>query len=372
MLVVLSCTNNSRITTQAFSPSFLATTSRPTNLLSLQAAATKGMGMGMGGAATKTKKPKKAKGGMGKKNGTSKTSTAFDASASLLRLEKKFDEMQQASNKALHAASSSEDDDTASDTSGSMMTSEMVVTVRAVPSKSAATADWVPVAQLCLHPHSEVSSQWAQAAISLYCRELSFAATLGSKLFASVPRQDLQYAIEPVDSFYKHVYDPIMETKANSDKKANNALESMTKAEARDVLELDTSAAAVSEDDQKSQIKQAYRKQSFQWHPDRLDKDLSPEDVEAASHQYARIQKAYELLTSGIRSSTTSWYASLGGRERTDFRVIDLLGRDDAASILERFKVTSAVVGLDPEVTQSFLTRNQASSKQMMASSSSS
>ena len=326
--------------------------------------------MGMGGATTKSKNGKNKK-NKTKKNGMQKSnpaaSSSFDASASLMRLEKVWDEMQQASNKAIHSKEEDEDD-----TSGSMLASEMVVTVRAAPSpnkKSAlspATADWVPVAQLCLHPHSEVSSEWARAAVSLYCRELSFAATLGSKLFAKVPRQDLQYAIEPVDSFYKHVYDPIMEQKpsSSSSSDAGGALEGMTKAEARIVLDL-VEDNSNSEEDQKSNIKRAYRKLSFQWHPDRLDKDLSESEVAHASHQYARVQKAYETLNSGIRSSTSSWYASLGGRERTDFRVIDsLLGQDEAASILERFRVKSAVVGLDPEVSQSFVTRNQASAKQ--------
>lgn len=304
-------------------------------------------GMGMGATATKKSKKKKgkktsSKGMGGKKNGAT---SAFDVNASLMRLEKKYEEMLQSSTKAMH-----NDDE-------SGVVSEMVVTVRANPSKSSATADWVPVAQLSLHPHSEVSSEWARAAISLYCRELSQAASLGAKIFATVPRQDIQYAIEPVESWYKHVYDTVVEV-ANDDSsgKKGEVISSMTKAEAREVLQIDNN------NENQASIKQAYRRKSFEWHPDRLDPDLSEDEKENAAHEYGRIQKAYETLSSGIRSEGSSWYASLGGRERTDFRTIDLMGRDAASSLLERYKVQSAVVGLSEELVQTFVSRNQAAS----------
>lgn len=307
------------------------------------------MGMGAATSNNKNKKSKKSKGGNGKGMGGKKNgAAAFDVGASLTRLEKKYEELQMASAKAMH------NDE---DPSDSALASEMVVTVRASPSKSAGTADWVPVAQLCLQPHAEVSSEWVQAAVSLYCRELSQSATFGAKVFATVPRQDMQYAAETIESFNKHVYETVMENNSANGSTDNKgeAIASMTKGEAREILQVDT------EVDQRG-IKQAYRKKSFQWHPDRLESDLSSDEQEHAAHEYGRIQKAYETLCSGIRTEGSSWYASLGGRERTGFRVIDLMSRDKADDVLKKSKVQSAIAGLDRELIQTFVSRNQAGS----------
>jgi len=420
------------VSIDAFSPPSITPTPTPSsssfyqrrsgdsnNIILLQA----GSGMGMGGGSTATSSKKKQKNGNNKNKKKASSSNRksagqkqqqqqqqqqqqsqpFDAGASLLRLEKKYDQLQQASTRAMHDSSAAEDeaddgssrDSTTTATTTTTIASEMVVTVRAVPSKTAATADWIPVAQLLLYPHVEVSSEEARAALSKYCRELSHAASLGSNLLARVPRQDLQYAIEPVESFYKYVYDPIMKVKPTTPKNSkskskrngddddndddeeqeNILLASMTKAQARVILELDADhmESCSSDDEQRVHIKQKYRQQSFQYHPDRLDQDMTPEDRLLASKQYARVQKAYQTLSSGIRSSNnnnsdmgtsssaaSSWYASLGGRERTDFRPVSLLSQDQATSILEQSQVQSAVVGLDGEVIRSFVVRNQA------------
>eukprot|EP00316_Scyphosphaera_apsteinii_P016245 CAMPEP_0119304966 /NCGR_PEP_ID=MMETSP1333-20130426/6058_1 /TAXON_ID=418940 /ORGANISM="Scyphosphaera apsteinii, Strain RCC1455" /LENGTH=385 /DNA_ID=CAMNT_0007307949 /DNA_START=296 /DNA_END=1453 /DNA_ORIENTATION=+ len=47
-----------------------------------------------------------------------------------------------------------------------------------------------------------------------------------------------------------------------------------------------------------AEIKQAYRQLSLQWHPDKLDPGLSPEEREAATARFIDIRRAYELLTS--------------------------------------------------------------------------
>jgi len=344
-----------------------------------------GSSRGMGMGATPSGKPKKANGktaaakgqGMGGGNTKHKNGKAppFDANASLLRLEKKYDELISASNKAFHKASQS-DTDTDDDVH---VVSEMVVAVRAVSSSATTgTSDWVPIAQLCMQPHVEVGDPKVQAAVSLYCRELSVAAARGAKVFATVPRDKLQYAVEPVDSFYKHVYDPVMEEGSKSQKKKNalltpeeEELARMTKHQARTVLELISSSDATINNnnnnkivDDKAQIKQAYRRLSFQYHPDRLSPDLLPVQKEEAAFCYARVQKAYEILSSGVRHGNASWYASLGGRERTCFKVMDqLLGADQARSILEGGTTTNggaAIVGLDDKVIQAFVARHQA------------
>jgi DnaJ domain len=324
------------------------------SLQPLQSTTTRGMGMGSGTSSSKksSKKDKKDSGsnnkGMGKpKNGSkaSSSTTPFDASAALLRLEKKYEEIQQASTRSLH---SDEDDDSTS------VASEMIVAVRASKSKTAG-GDWVPFANLCVHPHAEVSSEWVHAAVSLYCRELSFCATQGAKVFSAVPRNELQYAIEPVDSFFKHVYDPLMK-----DQQKGSDIP-MSKAEARELLEIDDDTNDAG-DDERSRIKKSYRRKSFEWHPDRLDlANMSEDEQEHAAQQYARIQKAFNILSSDARTAGSSWYRSLGGRDRTDFQVIqELMGMDAASSILERHGVQTAVAGLDPDLVQLFVARNRA------------
>ena len=328
-----------------------------------------GMGMGMGkGKKTKKKENSSGKGmGNSSSNNNSKkkssssssksttTSTPFDVHASLLRLEKKYEEIQQMSTRALH----SDNDD--SDNGDAGVASEMIVAVRATNSKKlAATGDWVPFANLCVHPHAEVSSDWVHAAISLYCRELSLCATQGAKLFGGVPRNELQYAIEPLDSFFKHVYDPLMKDQQKGTDTP------MTKAEARQLLELDTNSSGMDEEeeeeDERVRIKKSYRRKSFQWHPDRLDLDnMSKEEQAHAAQQYARIQQAFGVLSSHVRSAGSSWYRSLGGRDRTDFQIIhELMSRDTASTLLEQHKVQTAIAGLDPDLVQLFVARNQA------------
>ena len=295
--------------------------------------------MGMGVATPSRRKKKNGK--KGKKSKAS-SSAPFDASASLKRLEKKYEELQQRAAKAIHG----DDDEKATSAA------ELVVAARAVPSKSAATADWVPIAQLCLYPHVTAT---AAAAVSLHCRELSHAASIGARIFTTVPREQLQYAIEPIDSFHKFVYDAVIQQDGggSSTTTAGDATEAMTKAEAREVLGV--------EDDERATVKQAYRKKSFLCHPDRLSSDLTDEERESAAVEYSRIQKANEVLSSGVRTNG-SWYASLGGRERTDFQPVELMGITAASSVLEEQGIESAVAALDHEVVQTFVARNQAGS----------
>jgi DnaJ domain len=318
----------------------------------LESTTTRGMGSGMNSNKKSSKKDKKDSGnninnkGMGKpKNGSKSSSsgTPFDASAALLRLEKKYEEIQLASSRSLH---SDTDDDSASS-----VASEMIVAVRASNSKTASTGDWVPFANLCVHPHAEVSS-----------------ATQGAKVFSAVPRNELQYAIEPVDSFFKHVYDPLMK-----DQQKGSSEIPMSKVEARQLLELDNADDDTNNndgDDERSRIKKSYRRKSFEWHPDRLDHaNMSADEQDHAAQQYARIQKAFNILSSDARTAGSSWYRSLGGRDRTDFQVIqELMGMDAASSILERHSVQTAVAGLDPELVQLFVARNQATGATSLSS----
>lgn len=330
LLLLLSCL--AAVCVTGFIPT--TTTSSRRTQIPLQAA---GMGMAV---APSTKRSKKN----GKKSKSKpKTSTPFNANASLLRLEKKYDELSKQNAKAIQ------------DDVDSIVTSEYVIAARSVDTTF--MADWVPVAQMCLarplqdaETSDGIQDESVLAAVSYYCREIYEAATLGSPLLKSCSRNTLQYSVEPLDSFHKYVYETVVDdTNANK-----NEHEIMTKSQAKSVLKLkdDESDPAV--------IKKAYRTMSFEFHPDRLVGE-SDDKVQSASQEYARVKLAYDALTSGVRTSA-SWYESLGGRARTDFRgPLTLLSLNDAKTFLSsQPELNSAVVGLDPEMVQTFVVRNQA------------
>jgi len=311
-----------------------------------------GRGMGMAASAkTKGKDKSKKANGMGKKNGAagnSGSSGSFDVNASMLRLEKKYDELLLAAAKRM--AKEDEDPRLVNNDDGSedKITSEYVVAARAI-SKMGGVKDWIPFAQICLtRPESEYdnSKDVVQAAISTYCRELSHIAVFGAPVFSSVARNDLQYGIEPIDSFHKHVYDSVIEGTVEQD---------MTKSAAREALGLQK------DETDKGIIKQAYRRLSFELHPDRF--EGSPEERNAASERFARVKLAYETLSSGVRQEGVSWYESLGGRARTEFLgPISLLPMATAQEQMTRRKAEGAIVGLEKDLIQTFVARNLRSS----------
>ena len=138
----------------------------------------KGMGMGAS-SVTKIKKPTAAK-GLKKQDKQSGKQQPFNVNASMLRLEKKYDELTKAAAKNLLK----EDIE-----AGDMVTTEYVVAARA----QGYISDWVPIAQICLARPADlgsdgVSDPLLRAAISCYYRELSFVASLGARVSQSVPR----------------------------------------------------------------------------------------------------------------------------------------------------------------------------------------
>ena len=129
----------------------------------------------------------------------------------------------------------------------------------------------------------------------------------------------------------------------------------MNKHDARKVLQLE------GDSHDKSEIKQQYRKLSFALHPDRfVGTERSDTDIQVSKDHYARVQLAYETLSSGVRNGgESSWYQSLGGRSRTDFvGPIDLLSLAEAQDRMPT-TVQSAVVGLQAELVQGFVTRSR-------------
>ncbi|KAL7452752.1 hypothetical protein ACHAWC_004473, partial [Mediolabrus comicus] len=210
-----------------------------------------------------------------------------------------------------------------------------------------------------------------QAAISYYCREINYAACLSApSAFQSLPRNNVEYGVEPIDSFMRYVYEDVIEgkkggngesssTTANGNAAGSSSSSSsngggMTKAQAREILELEAGVTDT------TLIKTAYKKQSFKYHPDRV----SEEDRASSSDKFGLIKRAYDTLNSGIRNSDKqSWYESLGGRERNEFMgPITLLSMDKASALCNK-AFRSAVVGIDPDLTMAFVARNQAAAR---------
>ena len=313
--------------------------------------------MGMGATKTKKKKGGKNKNkSMGK--GKASSSTPFDVKSSLIRMEKKYDELMLNVAKELKKEEK-EADSYSSWSSGEveLITSEYVIAAKS-SSKKSSVPDWVPIAQLCLRrPETEyiegASDAMVQTAISVYCRELSHLAAVGAPVFSTIARNDLQYSVESVDSFFKFVYDDVVEGK--STKTPDQA---MTKAEARTTLGLvkdgeQQDASEITKQD----IRQAYRKLSFELHPDRF--EGTPEECEEATNQFGRVNLAYDTLSSGVREEGVSWYESLGGKERTGFvGPVNLLPLGAAQETMTKRKAEGALCGLDPTMVQSFVARH--------------
>ena len=319
-------------------------------------------GMGMG---TKPKKKSGSK-GIGKKSLKDKKSSAsFDASKALIKSEKLYDELLTESSKA-YAAAEYEDDIID-------ITSEYVVAARAKPgaaSSAGAASDWIPVAQVCVvRPiHGEDKDgeldPSVPTAVSYYCREIHHAACRASpSTFQSLPRNVIEYSVEPYHSFVKYVYEEVIEGKSSSGSiEEDGATVAMTKTKARDVLGLESGCKDA------VLIKQAYKKLMFELHPDRFVNDeRTPDQIEDASKRFLSVKIAYEALTSGVRlddaNGDASWYASLGGKSRTEFvGPIELVSREKAESLCQKaFK--AAVASVDPDVSMAFVTRNHAAAK---------
>jgi DnaJ domain len=323
---------------------------------------------GRGMSSSKTTSKSKAamgekKNGMASPKAKSDKSAPFNVNASLQRLEKKYDELTKANARTLQK---DDDDDDEKDSEESttkdaapeedaIVTTEYVIAVRA----DGHVGDWVPVAQFCLARNAiqasrsdGVADPLIQAAISHHCRELCHVASLGSRVFHSVPRNLMQYSVETLDSFHKHVYETAIQGK-NEDESNSNV---MTKEEARSVLDL-----VNGDGEDKAAIKRSYRTLSFQWHPDRfVGTDRSPEEIEAANERYAKIKLAYDTLNSGVRDEGTSWYQSLGGKARTDFLgPLQLLGLDVAKVTFEGSGAECAICSMSPSIVQTFVARSQ-------------
>ena len=120
------------------------------------------------------------------------------------------------------------------------------------------------------------------------------------------------FVSEPLSSWHKKVYENVIEPPTQ---KSNSNDDRISKSEAREILGLSLDADA-------STAKKAWRKKSFEYHPDRfVGKENTPE-AKAAPELLMRVNLAYEAMSSGIRNNNSaggggvSWYESLGGKDR--------------------------------------------------------
>jgi hypothetical protein len=330
-----------------------------------------GMGMGM---ATKTKGKKNKKNASNKGMGGKKTSDKFDTAKAMIKSDKLYEKLMADSNRALNAEDWNE--------ATRDITTEYIVTARCKPGSTLAKAndaliaasDWIPVSQLVIvrsvHTQESGTEQHSsvRAAVSYYCREINYAATLAAPIFKSLPRNIIEYSAEPIDSFMKFVYEDVIEGKTSDSfvDGTSNEKVGMTKSKAREMLGLEADCKDA------SVIKQAYKKQSMALHPDRfVNSDKTKEEIDEFSVRFGLVKMAYEALNSGIRNDSNessssyqrSWYESLGGKSRTEFAgAVDLMSTAEAGEVYNKaFK--SAVAGLDPDLTMAFVARNQAAAR---------
>jgi hypothetical protein len=365
--------------------------------------------MGMGAAAGGKKKngPPKTNGrGMGRKESPSSTDAKqpYDVAKAWIKSQKLYDEIMSESTRAFNAAPDDVDGDGEPGVIADVAT-EYIVAARCRAgdggggrgngnSALRSASDWIPVAQMCVvrpaRPEDDgggrrggavddeaTHSLPVRAAVSYYCREIFFAATLASPALKSLPRNLVEYSAEPVDSWMRHVYGDVIEGKSADSyvDAGTGAKVGMTKGRAREVLGLDAGC------NDAAAIKSAYKRESMACHPDRFVNAEKTGEGAAVGHaeRFALVKMAYEALNSGVRdagggdggaapSGRRSWYESLGGRSRTDFvGPIDLMPMEAAGAICNG-AFRSAIVGLDPDLTNAFVLRNQAAATAAAAS----
>mmetsp|Transcript_14683 Transcript_14683/g.14158 ORF Transcript_14683/g.14158 Transcript_14683/m.14158 type:complete len:385 (+) Transcript_14683:76-1230(+) len=337
-------------------------------------------GMGMG--STTTNKKSKKKGGKGVSSAGSKknkNTAPFDVSAALIKSEKLYEELNVNLAKELNSEEENADTITseyiicARINPSSLVTSD--VSSKSPPSGSISFSDWVPVAQFCLlrpltdptysgDSSSYMGDERVRMAVSSLCREINFSGSLGAPVLKSIPRNMIQYSAEPLASFYKYVYEDVIQGKSSN---KSDSETTMTKLQARTVLQLEEDCSDM------AAIKKAYRSLTFDLHPDRfVGVERSEEEKKTASDGLASVKLAYDSLNSGIRETASnkssngkvrSWYESLGGKSRTEFYgPIDLLPVNNAKEQLTK-EYKCAIASVEPDIVMSFVARNQAAAR---------
>jgi DnaJ-class molecular chaperone len=129
----------------------------------------------------------------------------------------------------------------------------------------------------------------------------------------------------------------------------------MKRGEAMEILKLE-------EGFEKSDLKSVYRKLTMKYHPDRFVGEGMEEEASAASDKFDEAKRAYELLEGGMVEEGGSWYESLGGRERNEFKTVNVQ-KIGVKRLGEEMKLDlggwrAAVRCLDSDIISFFMSRN--------------
>ncbi|GMI43825.1 hypothetical protein TrCOL_g3097 [Triparma columacea] len=291
-------------------------------------------------SAVKAKKKTKvaASGGFGSKK-VVKTAS-FDAPAALLKSEKLYEELEKCAFREV-----------VSDSETESIFREYVITARSA--SCPALSDWVPICLLGLHTSTTATDLFESGiisdAVSTYCREIVQAGVVGSKAFREVGTNSIEYAVESQSSFTDFVYDKVYNVK----KQDNGG--TMKRSDALKVLGLEDGF-------EKAKLKTVYRKLTMKYHPDRFVGEGTEEESKAASDKFDEAKRAYELLDGAIVEEGGSWYESLGGKERNEFKTVSVQ-KIGVKRLGEEMKLDlggwrAAVRCLDSEIIGFFMSRN--------------
>jgi hypothetical protein len=229
---------------------------------------------------------------------------------------------------------------------------EYVITARSA--SCPALSDWVPICLLGLHTSTTATDLFESGiifdAVSTYCREIVQAGVVGSKAFREVGTNSIEYAVESQSSFTDFVYDKVYNVK-KQDKNGGT----MKRSDALKVLGLEDGF-------EKAKLKTVYRKLTMKYHPDRFVGEGTEEESKAASDKFDEAKRAYELLDGAIVEEGGSWYESLGGKERNEFKTVSVQ-KIGVKRLGEEMKLDlggwrAAVRCLDSEIIGFFMSRN--------------
>mmetsp|Transcript_22918 Transcript_22918/g.52500 ORF Transcript_22918/g.52500 Transcript_22918/m.52500 type:complete len:369 (-) Transcript_22918:159-1265(-) len=325
------------------------------NMVSAPPKTKKGMGKGMGMGVGVGKKVSK--------NQKNKQKVVFDAASAYLRSEKNYDEY------LVECENSATDGDGVP----ALIAREYMVTARFVGSKSLPGAsslhDWTPAAHLIVASSTDSPSDpeaAAERSVSSMCREIHHALVVGNPSVASLPRSEIQYAFEPLQDFFDHVYEAVIADENNGGTSDEDE-RPMLKSEARSILGLEADADAAA-------LKSAYRKLTLKCHPDRFaGEDVSEQEAKEAAVLFHSAQRAYDSLGAGTSgdgaAGSSSWFESLGGRARTNFSGPLSLSKIGEPGAMENLPFNlggykTSISAVTPEVTMMFVARNQAAASE--------
>eukprot|EP00897_Mesotaenium_endlicherianum_P001757 jgi/Mesen1/1609/ME000134S00724 len=166
-------------------------------------------------------------------------------------------------------------------------------------------------------------------------RELAECAVRGAKTLQQVPREQLEYAYESIDSFYTHVVGQASEVSTGAGEECPYAILGLTRGA------------------DSAEVRTAYRALAAAHHPDR---HINGNQLEA-EEQFKKVKEAYEVIRStGLEGAAAlgSNYAAIGGNQREGLsEPLSLAGIKPGGSLPAGMQV--AVRPLNPDLVQRFL-----------------